>query len=115
MRRGGCIAEGVPELLVKDPAVVLDVLRSQGAQCGVASTPRDFPSCPQDRLCVLQGGELCVYGASELGLMTELAREDVCGPIPEPTELGLGPVFGIGLALAAVLGFAFVSGRARHG
>jgi len=104
----------MPELLVKDPALVLEVLRSQGAQCGDGITPRDFPSCPQDRLCVLQDGELCVYGAHELGLMTELTRDDVCGAIPEPREASMSPLFGIGLTLAAVLGFAFVSGRVRR-
>jgi hypothetical protein len=106
----------MPELLARDPAVVLEVLRSQGAQCGVGITPRDLTSCPQDRFCISQGGELCVYGARELGLMSELTREDVCGPIPEPKAAAMtgGSAAGIGLVMAAVLGFAFVKGRARQ-
>ncbi len=105
----------MPELLVRDPALVLEVLRSQGAQCGVGITPQELASCPQDRFCVSQGGELCVYGARELGLMTELTRDDVCGPIPEPKVAAMsgGSAAGIGLVVAVVFGFAFVTGRAR--
>ena len=102
----------VPELLVKDPSAVLELLRSQGAQCGVGSTPGELSSCPPERHCVVPGGELCVYGSRELGLMTELTREEVCGPIPQPR--GASMELGIGVTLAAVLGLAFVgAGRAR--
>jgi hypothetical protein len=106
----------MPELLTKDPAAALEVLRSEGATCGVGITPKVLTSCPQDRLCVFRGGELCVYGARELGLMTELSRQDVCGPVPEPASVtGMAaPALGIGIGLAAVLGFAFVSSRARR-
>ena len=102
----------VPELLVKDPDAVLELLRTQGAQCGVRSTPGELSSCPPERRCVLTDGELCVYGSRELGLMTELTRDDVCGPIPQPR--GASIELGIGVTLAAVLGLAFVAtGRFR--
>src|SRR5690348_14535601 len=107
-RLDDCMAQGMPELLVKDPSVVIEVLRRQGAQCGAGITPRELQTCPQDRLCILQDGELCVYGARELGLMSELTREDVCGAVPE-LRAAMFPVLGIGLTVAAVLGFAFVT------
>jgi len=107
---------GMPELLAKDPAAVLELLRIQGAQCGVGIHPEVLTSCPQDRFCMLQEGELCVYGAHELGLMTELAREDVCGPIPaREAASGLAPpALGLGVVAVAVLGFAFVRLRTRR-
>ena len=106
----------VPELLTKNPAEVLELLRSQGAQCGVGIRPEVLTGCPQDRFCKLQDGELCVYGAGELGLMTELTREDVCGPVPVPSAATAhaGPAVGLGLAIAAVLGLAFAGDRARR-
>lgn len=106
----------MPELLTKDPDVVLELLKSQGAQCGVGIMPRTLTSCPQEKFCMLQDGELCVYGAQELGLMTQLTREDVCGPLPAPmgSTMPRGPSLGIGLAVAAVLGFAVATSRARR-
>lgn len=107
----------MPELLTKDPAAVLEVLTRQGAQCGVGIHPQVLTGCPQDKFCMLQDGELCVYGAGELGLMTELTRDDVCGPIAEPKSAAAvpgGPVFGLGVVLAAVLGFAFARSRTRR-
>ena len=108
------MAQGMPELLVKDPSAVIEVLRRQGAHCGAGIMPRELLECPQDRLCVLQDGELCVYGARELGLMSELTREDVCGAVPEPRAASMFPALGFGLTVAAALGFAFVTGRARR-
>jgi len=69
----------MPELLTKHPDVALQVLKSQGAQCGAGIKPKILTSCPQEKFCTLQGGELCIYGPQELGLMSQLTRAEVCG------------------------------------
>ena len=105
----------MPEVLTKHPDVVLEVLKAEGAQCGVGIRPKILKDCPQDKLCVLKGGELCVYGPTELGLMTQLTREEVCGAVPMPRTEGSfpGPTLGIGLAFALVAG-STVAIRARR-
>ncbi|NVB83557.1 MAG: hypothetical protein HOV81_34605 [Kofleriaceae bacterium] len=60
----------MPEILTEHPDVVLKVLASQGAKCGVGVPPKVLTKCPADRFCSLAGGELCVFGTDE---MTQLA------------------------------------------
>ena len=67
---------GMPEVLTKYPEVVLQVLKSQGAQCGPANKPKILTRCPPERFCSLSGGELCVYGTSEISQMTQLFERD---------------------------------------
>ncbi|MBN9161883.1 MAG: hypothetical protein BGO98_35150 [Myxococcales bacterium 68-20] len=106
----------MPEVLTKHPDVVLEVLKAEGAQCGVGLRPKILKDCPQDKLCVLKGGELCVYGPTELGLMTQLTREEVCGAVPTPRAEGSfpHPAVGIGLAVAAVATVTAAATRARR-
>ncbi|MDF2696677.1 MAG: sodC [Labilithrix sp.] len=105
----------MPEVLSKHPDVALQVLKEQGAQCGVGVRPKILKACPQEKFCVLKGGELCVYGPTELGLMTQLTRNEVCGPVPTPrSEASFGgPALGIGLAFVALAGVA-VAARGRR-
>ncbi len=106
----------MPELLTKHPDVVLEVLKAEGAHCGVGVRPKILKDCPEDKLCVFKGGELCVYGPTELGLMTQLTREEVCGAVPTPRAEGSLPVpaVGIGLAVAAVATVATVTAAATR-
>ena len=69
----------MPEILTKHPDVALQVLKSQGAQCGASVKPKILTRCPADKFCVLNGGELCVYGAQEVEQMTQLSRAELCG------------------------------------
>lgn len=96
----------MPEVLTKHPDVVLEVLKAEGAHCGIGVRPKILKECPQDKLCMFKGGELCVYGSTELGLMTQLTREEVCGAVPTPRTEGSfpGPAVGIGVAFAVVAG-----------
>lgn len=67
----------MPEILTEHPDVVLKVLASQGAKCGVGVPPKVLTSCPADRFCSLAGGELCVVGTDEV---TQLAPDEP-GPL----------------------------------
>lgn len=68
----------MPEILTKHPDIALRVLESQGARCGDGIAPKILTHCPREKFCVLDGGELCVYGANELGQMTQLSSADLC-------------------------------------
>ncbi|MGE3547634.1 MAG: hypothetical protein AB7L28_27155, partial [Kofleriaceae bacterium] len=68
----------MPEILTKHPEIVKKVLVSEGAQCGAGSTPKILTKCPKEKFCTLAGGEICIYGPSELGEMNQLDRSDVC-------------------------------------
>jgi hypothetical protein len=97
-------AWSMPEVLSKHPDVALQVLKEQGAQCGVGVRPKILKACPQEKFCLLKGGELCVYGPTELGQMTQLSRNEVCGPVPTPRSEAsfAGPAVGLGLGFVAV-------------
>lgn len=94
----------MPELLTAHPEVTLEVLKEQGARCGIGVRPTILKSCPPEKLCALHGGEVCVFGPTELGLMTQLTYDQVCGalPLPPPRSSASSPVVAIGLALVAV-------------
>jgi hypothetical protein len=49
----------MPEILTKHPEMVLQVLNSQGAQCGTGAAPKILTRCPPEKFCKLSGGELC--------------------------------------------------------
>lgn len=91
----------MPELLTKHPDVVLQVLKSQGAQCGAGTKPKILTRCPAEKFCTLQGGELCVYGPNEIAAMTQLSRAEVCGA--PKASLTDGAVPNVGLAAIAGL------------
>src|SRR5687768_12887207 len=98
----------MPELLTKHPDAALQVLKSQGAQCGAAIKPKILTRCPPDKFCVLSGGELCVYGPEELGQMTQLSRGEVCGG-PKSAVAGRElETTAVVAVLVAALGFALV-------
>ena len=68
----------MPEILTRHPDIVLKVLKSQGAECGTGAKQKILTKCPPEKFCALAGGELCIFGSSELGKMTQLAPTDVC-------------------------------------
>jgi hypothetical protein len=87
--QGAVVAVGVdvPELLTKHPDVALQVLRSQGATCGQGAEAKILTRCPPERLCLLAGGELCVYGHDELAKMTQLTRAEICESGPRKSVI----------------------------
>jgi hypothetical protein len=113
----------MPEMLTKYPEVALQVLRSQGAQCGGAHKAKILTKCPAERFCVLSGGELCVYGVNEISQMTQLSHADLCGgpkniadeacnttEDPQPPNMSLSAVgyaAGLPMTLSVVLVAAF--------
>lgn len=78
----------MPEIITKHPAIVLQVLKSEGAQCGTGAKPKILKSCPADKFCTLAGGELCVFGSDELGQMTQLKPGDLCKSSASSTSSG---------------------------
>jgi hypothetical protein len=66
----------MPEQLSKHPEVTLSVLKSAGAKCGEAITPKILTTCPEARFCQVPGGEICVYGLAEASKMTQITRDD---------------------------------------
>jgi hypothetical protein len=101
------------EILTKHPESVFEVLESQGATCGSGVKPVTLTSCPPENLCILDGGELCVFRSDELGKMTQLAPRDVCttasaeGHVviepPAPHEVSPGGAHVLGGAALAVV------------
>lgn len=61
----------MPEILTKYPDVVLSVLKSSGAKCGVGIKQQILTSCPTDHFCSLPQGEICVYGLNSINKMTQ--------------------------------------------
>lgn len=116
----------MPEQLTKHPEVTLEVLRSAGAQCGEGVPQQILKTCPAERFCKLPGGELCIYGLSEAGRMTQLDRSDwsavlaSAGVAPAPPKAAPAPAGGSGalgdgaLALLAALVVAIAATRSRR-
>jgi hypothetical protein len=91
----------MPEVLTKQPEVVLKVVTSGGGQCNTGTLPRILTKCPREKFCALPGGEMCIYGANELDSMTQLTRAEVCGRTsPQTFEIGMGSTGTAGVALA---------------
>ena len=76
----------MPEILTKHPDIVMKVLKSQGAQCGTGAKPKILTKCPAENFCTLTGGELCVYGTSDVGKMTQLSLQDLCRTSSAPVS-----------------------------
>ena len=53
------------ELFTKNPDAAVQALRSAGAQCGTGGPQDLVNACPAERLCKLQGSEVCVQGLNE--------------------------------------------------
>ncbi|MGE0547409.1 MAG: hypothetical protein AB7O24_32860 [Kofleriaceae bacterium] len=121
----------MPEILTKHPEIVKKVLVSEGAQCGTGATAKILTKCPKEKFCSLAGGEICIYGPSELADMNQLTRTDVCAAATVvPAQPGTGapmfPGFGgtagfadlmlsVPLVLAGILTVALWSSpRNRH-
>jgi hypothetical protein len=119
----------MPEQLTKHPDVTLEVLRSAGAQCGTGEAQQILTACPAERFCKLPGGEVCVYGVSEAGKMTQMTPADwkaiaqthaAPTAVPaQPPQPQPGPGDGLlagsagGLVVGALLGVAFSRSRRR--
>lgn len=67
----------MPEVLTKHPGVVIDVLESGGARCGDGLPQKILTQCPREAFCVLPGGEMCVYGITEVSEMTQIREGDL--------------------------------------
>jgi hypothetical protein len=69
----------MPEVVTKHPDVVKEVLQSAGARCGEGAPQKILTKCPREQFCALPGGEICVYGASDVPKMTQLSAAELCG------------------------------------
>jgi len=67
----------MPEILTKHPSVVIDVLESGGAECGDGLPQKILTQCPREAFCALPGGEMCVYGITEVSTMTQISEADL--------------------------------------
>jgi hypothetical protein len=112
-------AEGsfMPEVITKHPDIVLEVLQSAGARCGVGEQQKILTRCPRERFCALPGGEICVYTPRELQTMTQLSRAETCqaradgGPPAGRTAGGIAAEWGLAATLPAVLAAVVLLGR----
>lgn len=105
----------MPELLTKHPDIVLQILKTQGAQCGPGTKAKILTRCPAEKFCTLQGGELCIYGPGEMSLMTQLSCGEVCAA-PRKSSVADGPVPGIAVTalVAAALALMLLAARSRR-
>ena len=67
----------MPEQITKYPDVTLNVLKSAGAVCGEGAPQNILKQCPAARFCALPGGEICVYGISEIAQMTQIGVREI--------------------------------------
>lgn len=107
----------MPEILTKHPEIVLQVLKSQGAQCGTGAAPKILTRCPPEKFCKLSGGELCVFGPEELSKMTQLVPAEVCRDRASGALIPGGPndaIFPSALLLLVGCCVAWRSRRMRH-
>jgi hypothetical protein len=110
----------MPEVITKHPEIAKEVLRSAGAKCGTGEPQKILTKCPRAQFCALPGGEICVYGVSDIGSMTQLSRSELCGarteadpPAPPPAAIGAAG-WGLAALVPAVVAAAVVTrSRAR--
>lgn len=67
----------MPEIITKYPDVVLTVLKSSGAKCGGEQKQKILTQCPPSQFCSFPGGEVCVYGLSQLSSMTQIKSIEI--------------------------------------
>ena len=67
----------MPEILTKNPELVLHLLNEVGAKCGKDEKPLILTKCPPESFCSLSGGELCVYGLNNVSSMTQISAHDL--------------------------------------
>jgi hypothetical protein len=75
----------MPEILTKYPEIVLEVLKSGGAKCGIGVKQQILTQCAPEHFCSLPGGEICVYGMKDIAQMTQINLiefSDVTSTIP---------------------------------
>jgi hypothetical protein len=107
----------MPEQISKYPEVTLQVLKGAGARCGEGIPPKILVKCPAERFCALPGGEICVYGITQIPQMTQITTKElaqvVCPdarqsstalPVPWSAEMAV---------LTGALAIGFVIGRYR--
>jgi MYXO-CTERM domain-containing protein len=87
----------MPEVISKYPDVTKQVLESAGARCGKGEPQKILTRCPRESFCALPGGEVCVYGLTEVGKMTQIKQGELCPATPTPK----GAMFDVGGGLAA--------------
>lgn len=66
----------MPEMLTKYPDVAIQILKDNGAKCGTGEHQQILTTCPKDRFCSLNSGEICVYGVGNMKTMTQLSTND---------------------------------------
>src|SRR5688572_5508710 len=104
----------MPEQITKHPDVTLKVLKGAGARCGEGVPPKILTSCPPERFCSLQTGEICVYGIADIPKMTQITTKELEGvDCPRPSEKTdfISPNVESVLLVGAVLLSGFVLGR----
>jgi hypothetical protein len=67
----------MPEQISKYPEVTLQVLTGAGARCGEGIPPKILVKCPAERFCALPGGEICVYGITQIPQMTQITTKEL--------------------------------------
>ena len=67
----------MPEQISKYPEVTIEVLKSAGAVCGQGGPQNILTQCPAKQFCSLPGGEICVYGISQIPQMTQITLQEL--------------------------------------
>lgn len=80
----------MPEIISKYPEITMQVLESAGTVCGEGAVQRILTTCPVDRFCSFPGGEVCVYGLHDIGIMTQITKPELAQAIGEITTVGVG-------------------------
>jgi ethanolamine utilization protein EutA (predicted chaperonin) len=67
----------MPETITKYPDIVLEILGQSGMDCGTGSAQRILTTCPSERFCASEVGEICVFGLEEIPQMTQVSTQEV--------------------------------------
>lgn len=70
----------MPEILTKNPEMLLNILKGAGFQCGNRTTQQAKTECPKDQFCALPTGEICVYGVQDVSRMSQIQLSDFVFP-----------------------------------
>ncbi|OGT45152.1 MAG: hypothetical protein A3E83_07705 [Gammaproteobacteria bacterium RIFCSPHIGHO2_12_FULL_41_20] len=67
----------MPEIITKYPDTVLQILRGTPITCAEGKQQNILTTCPKDRFCSSQAGELCVYDVKDMGKALQIQPMDV--------------------------------------